>query len=120
MNKRIKEVRTSEKLSQEKFGKKIGVSRDTIANIEMGRIDIKDIFVTSICREFNINEKWLRYGTEPKYSIINDDYTKISVDIDKHDPKARQAIIDYWNLSKQDKELFWNFIERFALKKGED
>ncbi len=62
MNKRIRAIRDEQKLSQEKFGKIIGVSRDTIANIEAGRIEIKDIYITSICREFNINEEWLRTG----------------------------------------------------------
>ena len=120
MKDRIKEIRKAAGLTQEKFAEKLGLKRNTIATYETGKSEPMDNIIFSICREFNINEKWLRYGTEPKYSIINDDYTKISVDIDKHDPKARQAIIDYWNLSKQDKELFWNFIERFALKKGED
>lgn len=62
MNNRIKEIRKNTGYSQEKFGKVIGVSRDTIANIEAGRIEIKDIFITSICREFSINEEWLRTG----------------------------------------------------------
>lgn len=62
LNKRIRLIRDEEKLSQEKFGKVIGVSRDTIANIEAGRIEIKDIFIASICREFRINEDWLRTG----------------------------------------------------------
>lgn len=63
MNARIKEIRNRNGYSQEKFGKIIGVSRDTIANIEMGRIEIKDIYVTSICREFSVNEDWLRSGS---------------------------------------------------------
>lgn len=62
MNKRIRAIRDEQKLSQEKFGKTIGVSRDTIANIEAGRIEIKEIYITSICREFNVNEDWLRTG----------------------------------------------------------
>lgn len=72
MNKRIKNIRGNEKLSQEKFGKKIGVSRDTIANIEAGRIEIKEIFITSICREFNINEEWLRTGKGEMYILPED------------------------------------------------
>lgn len=72
----------------------------------MGKSRISDAAINSICREFNINENWLRTGTGEMYNIQTDDYTNISIDIDKNDPKARQAIIDYWNLSEEDKVLF--------------
>ena len=36
VNKRIKEIRHSNKLSQEEFGKAIGSARNTIANYENG------------------------------------------------------------------------------------
>lgn len=119
MKDRIKQIRKDSKLTQAEFGEKIGVKGNTIGNYELGLRSPTDAVVLSICREFNISEQWLRDGIEPKYSIINDDYTKISVEIDKKDKKARQAIIDYWNLSEQDKELFWNFMDRFMNKNGE-
>lgn len=62
MKDRIRAVRDKTGLSQAKFGEKIGVSRDTVANIEAGRIEIKDIFIKSICKEFFVNEEWLRNG----------------------------------------------------------
>lgn len=119
MKDRIRMVRDNACLSQTKFGEKIGISRDTVANIESGRIEIKDIFIKSICKEFNINEDWLRNGKGEMSSVPTDDYTRIAVEIDKNDKKARQAIIDYWNLSEQDKELFWKFMDRFVNKNGE-
>lgn len=119
MKDRIKEIRKDAGLTQEKFAQKLGLKRNTIATYETGKSEPMDNVIFSICREFNINEDWLRHGTGPKYSIVNDDYTKITVDIDKHDPKARQAIMKYWKLSEQDKELFWNFMDQF-MKKGED
>lgn len=71
MNNRIKEVRESQKLSQSKFGEKIGVSRDTVANIEAGRIEIKEIFIKSICKEFEINEDWLKTGQGEMKKILS-------------------------------------------------
>ncbi len=116
MKNRIKEVRKENKLTQADFGERIGVKGNTIGNYELGLRNPTDAVILSICREFNIVENWLRTGTEPKYAIINDDYTKISVDIDKHDPKARQAIIDYWNLSEDNKKLWWSWVEKFLKK----
>ncbi len=62
MNNRIKEIRNYFGLSQAEFGKRIGVSRDTIANMELNRIEIKDIHMKSICKEFNIDYIWLTTG----------------------------------------------------------
>lgn len=113
---RIKQIRKENKLTQSEFGERIGVKGNTIGNYELGLRNPTDAVILSICREFNIAENWLRTGEEPKYTIINDDYTKISADIDRNDPKARQAIIDYWNLSKDNKELWWNWVEKFLRK----
>lgn len=104
--------------SQEKFASRLGLSRNFINQFENRKKNISDRTVSDICREFHINEEWLRYGTGEMSSARIDDYTRIAVEIDKNDKKARQAIIDYWNLSEQDKELFWNFMERFAKNNG--
>ncbi len=62
MNERIKEIRLSLGITQDDFGKKIGLARNSIANYEIGRRTPTNAVITSICREFNINEDWLRYG----------------------------------------------------------
>lgn len=62
MNTRIKEVREYRNLTQEEFGKRIGSARNTIANYENGNRNPSNSVVISICREFNVNEEWLRTG----------------------------------------------------------
>lgn len=79
MKNRIKELRKINCLSQSEFGQKIGVSRDTVANLESGRIEFKDIFIYSICKEFNVNEEWLRTGQGEMY-IPPDDETAALVE----------------------------------------
>ena len=62
---RISLLRKELKLSQDKFGKKIGVSRDVINNIEHNRLsrpEQKEPLYRLICQEFNVNENWLRTG----------------------------------------------------------
>lgn len=65
MNTRIKLIRENAGLTQEEFGKRIGSARNTIANYETGNRSPSNAVITSICREFNINEQWLRHGIEP-------------------------------------------------------
>ncbi len=67
MNERIKAVRLALGISQEEFGKRLGVTRGAITNIELNKVEPKPLFVDLICREFNVNEDWLRNGTEPMF-----------------------------------------------------
>ena len=63
MNERIRKLRRELDLTQEKLGSRIGVKGNTVAQWESGRNDPPDIAITSICKEFNVNEEWLRNGT---------------------------------------------------------
>lgn len=67
MNERIKAVRLALGISQEEFGKRLGVTRGAITNIELNKVDPKPLFVDLICREFNVNEDWLKNGAEPMF-----------------------------------------------------
>lgn len=73
MNKRIKEIRQNAGMTQQEFADKIGVSRNTIAAYETNvRVPI-DAILISICREFNVNEDWLRTGLGNMYAEITPD-----------------------------------------------
>lgn len=62
MNTRIKEVRKASGLSQADFGAKINVSQNYIWMIEKGDRVPSDRTLADICREFHVNETWLRTG----------------------------------------------------------
>ena len=63
MNERIKKLRKTLDLTQQEFADKIGVKQNTVAQYEMGRNIPIDSVIFLICREFNVNEEWLRNGT---------------------------------------------------------
>ena len=44
------------------FGKRVGVTKTAISNIENGARCLTDQMLLSICREFGVNETWLRTG----------------------------------------------------------
>lgn len=62
MNERLKKLRKQMNMTQEEFSKRIGIKRNTLANYEIGRNEPIDAVIFSICREFNVNEAWLRTG----------------------------------------------------------
>lgn len=62
MKERIRKLRRMLDLTQQAFGERIGIKRNTVANYETGRNEPVDSVVALICREFNVNEEWLRTG----------------------------------------------------------
>lgn len=78
MNDRIKELRKELGLSGEKFGERIGVKKAAISKIESGVVGLSDSNILAICREFNVNEDWLRYGTGEMFKDMTLDEEIIS------------------------------------------
>ena len=63
MDKRLKKLRKELDLTQSAFADRIGMKQNTIATYEIGRSVPSDQAIRSICREFDVNEEWLRNGT---------------------------------------------------------
>lgn len=59
---RIKKVRKENTLTQQEFSKKVNVKRNTVALYEADKITPSPAVIALICREFDINEEWLRTG----------------------------------------------------------
>lgn len=62
MSERIKRIRKMLDLTQQEFADRIGIKRNTIANYESGRNEPVDSVISLICREYGVNEIWLRTG----------------------------------------------------------
>lgn len=114
INERIKYIRKDLKMSQKDFGEKIGLKPNSLSDIETEKNSVTEQTLKAVCLEFNVSEQWLRKGKGEIYKFVQtDDYSEIATIIGEKDPKAKQAIIDYWKLSESDKELFWKFMKRF-------
>lgn len=59
---RIKTLRKALGLTQQEFADKIGIKRGAVANYELGRNEPIDAVLSLICREFYVDEHWLRTG----------------------------------------------------------
>lgn len=62
MNERIKALRKALNLTQAEFGEKIGIKKNSVSQIESGVNSVTEPNILSICREFHVNETWLRTG----------------------------------------------------------
>lgn len=62
MKNRIKKIRKELDLTQQEFAERIGSKRNTIAKYETNTNVPSAAVISLICREFNVNENWLRTG----------------------------------------------------------
>lgn len=116
MKSRIRKVRKMADLTQEAFAGRIGIKRITLAQYEGGRNEPIDAVISLICREFGVNEEWLRYGTGEMYSTPSDDEYLMQWAgevLSEETPSFRKRLIEA--LSKLDEDD-WQALERIALK----
>lgn len=95
MKDRIKEIRKSLGLTQQEFADKTGLKRNSVANYEIGRNNPIDPVIKSICREFGVNEMWLRTGEGEMFATLDpeDEYIINISKIDMTDNKFVQGMI---------------------------
>lgn len=94
MNERISLIRKEAGLTQEEFGARVGgLSRNYIWMIEKGDRVPSDRTISDICREFNVNEEWLRTGAgdmfQPKSR--NEELLEFAEKVAEGDPGSIQA-----------------------------
>ena len=110
MHKRLKKLRRTLDLTQSAFADRIGMKQNTIATYEMGRNVPSDQSIRSICREFNVNEEWLRYGTGEMF--LPDVSDELEALVKRYGlSSADQVLIEkYVNLKEGSRETIINFL----------
>lgn len=109
-NTRIKAVRTTLKLSQAEFGKKIGLSQNYIWMIEKGERVPSDRAIRDICREYGVDDVWLRDGVGEMFRprTREDEITSFCADLLGPDATEDQKKLVV-NLGKLTPEQ-WSFL----------
>lgn len=113
MNKRIKMVRKSKGLTLEKFGERIGITASACSTIENGKNNASDQTIRSICREFNVSERWLRTGEGEMYNAVDEDeeISNIMTAISANDPVMVRILKAYWHLTPDERRAFQHFVD---------
>lgn len=120
MNERIRILRKDLLgLTLEKFGERLGVKKSTLSNIESGRTELTGRMFKSICREFKVNEDWLRDGIGEPFVIPEDETAALVYDLlEGADSELYQTILDivrvYQQLSPESQEVLKNFCRQLA------
>ena len=113
LGERIKEVPTNKGLTQEQFSGKNGLSRNSVARIEIGERLPSDRTIKDICREFGVDELWLRTGIGEAFSVPTreEEMTKLFKILmaDRPETFRRRAITALLRFSSDSPE--WELLE---------
>lgn len=106
MKERIRELRKHLNMTMDEFGARIGLSKAAISLIEGGRNGARDQTVFAICREFGVNEHWLRTGDGEMFEQTREtvlDRLAAEYSLDKEQVSVIENFLD---LSPQERTLF--------------
>lgn len=106
MKERIREVREHFGLSMEKFGARIGIGKTSISLLESGKNNPSVQTVALICREFGVNEHWLRTGEGEMFEQTREtvlDRLAAEYSLDKEQVSVIENFLD---LSPQERTAF--------------
>lgn len=125
MGDRLKQLRKALNLTQQEFADRLGIKRNTVAQYEIGRNEPIDAVIISICREFNVNEEWLRTGEGEMFLPVEQD-----IDIEKlarllareEDSSFKKQFVSMFvskleSLSDEQWEDFERFVKQLAETK---
>lgn len=118
LNERIKKLRKSLGLTQQEFADRLNIGRGTLANYEVGRNEPIDAVIALICREFDVNEYWLRTGEGNMFiqKSRGDEIAAFVGDI-LREPDFRQRFVSV--LARMTPEE-WAILERKVLELAEE
>ena len=119
MNERIKEVRKARGLSQDEFGRRLGVTRGAVTNIELNKVEPKPLFVDLICREFDVNEEWLRTGAGPVFGekSRDEELAELFGKVLAGDPDFRRRLLSAMPRLTEEQ---WAMLEEVAQRLASD
>ncbi len=123
MKERIRQLRKELGLNQTDFGERIGVKQGSVAGYESGARTPIDAVITSICREFDVNEDWLRTGEGEMFKERSPSdevgyYVEDLLDYDGHGNPFYDMIIEmmktYTELDEKSQAVIRNYFQNVA------
>lgn len=120
MNDRLRLLRNALHLSQEEFGKRVGVTKTAISRLESGSNRITDRMLKLISREFNVVIDWLETGRGEMFLPISDDaLDDFAVEFGLSDI-AKEFIGEFVKFPPSEQEELLGFLRRLFGNKSSE
>ncbi len=115
MKERLKKIRKYRNMNQKEFSTALGIAQSTIGMMEVGKREILERHIRTICSIFNVNEEWFRYG---KGNMFKDSSNVLQALADEYrlDMFDIKFIEAYSNLRTEDRKSIVNFFMGFTQK----
>ena len=122
MNERIKKIRKELDLTQQEFANRLGTARNNIAGYETGKRSPSNAVISLMCKEFNVNETWLRTGEGDMFIELNRQaqiasLTKQLLD-DEEDSFKNRLVSVLANLTESQWETLAEISEKLCKEKS--
>ena len=114
INDRIRALRESLSISQEEFGKRLGVSRSVIKNIDYKKTVPKDLFIDLLCKTFSVNKEWLISGSGDMFISSADNILNQLSKEYKLDPTDEAIIKTYLSFGADERKIIKRYITETA------
>ncbi len=108
---RIKELRKALNLSQEAFGKRLGITGGGVSKIEKGERALTEQMALSICREFRVNYFWLTEGKGEMFSGTPQDVVDEIAEDYHLDDIDKKIIEKYLELSTEQRQIVKEYLK---------
>lgn len=116
MNERFKELRSILSITQQDFAERLGLSRNFVAQIEMGTKVPSDRTVRDVCRVFKVNYAWLTHGSGEMFEYDDGDAQAIiDAALNGQCQFARDTLVKFAKMDTKYWEMLAEIIEQ--LKK---
>ncbi|MEK4425135.1 helix-turn-helix domain-containing protein [Solibacillus sp. FSL K6-1523] len=119
MIERLKEIREYHKLNQSDFAKSLGMGQSTLAMLEVGKRELLDRHIKTVCSIYNVNETWLRTGIGEMF-IQPDTFS-----LDEYAKKSNLSDLEiaimkgYMDLDRNVRETLLNHVEVLFKSRAE-
>lgn len=111
---RVKEIRKSLGFTLEKFGARLGVTKQTVSRIENGVNNVTEQMTKAICREFNVDYGWLTSGVGDMFIDSDEDFlTRIDTILVDENEDRRNMIKTLLYASDEDIEAVSRLVKYF-------
>lgn len=118
---RIRQVRKADSLTLTEFGNKIGITAASVSAFELGKTNPSDQTIRSICREFKVNEIWLRSGEGDMFQAMNEDEELADYlgDVMHDEPESflRRLTLEMKNWTPEMWQMIEEICKRLATEK---
>lgn len=119
---RIKTLRQTLGMSQTDFGRKIGVTRSVLSNLDLGITTLQDPLLSLVCSVFNVRREWLETGSGEMFEQPDTEapfYNAIgSISNDEPDSFRKRFVVALAELDDAELDAMERFIRSLIRDTG--